>query len=457
MKISVIGCGYLGTVHAAALSSLGHVVTAVDTDEAKIHQLSRGGVPFFEPGLARLLDAGRKAGTLEFTSAFTDVADCEVHFLCVGTPQQKTTHHADLTHVVSAVNALTKHLHEGSVVVGKSTVPAGTSAVLLRLLAGTGAQLAWNPEFLRQGTAVHDSLQPDRLVYGVADGDAGVRVSTVLDEIYAPLLKQGVPRLVTGFTTAELAKSAANAFLALKLSYMNGIAELCDRVDADVSSLAETLGLDPRIGARYLSAGAGFGGGCLPKDVRSLRAQAQDADAQSLATLLGLVDDMNIEAQRRIHDLARDMCGGDLSARRLTVLGAAFKPHTDDARDSPSIDIALRLAESGAEVTITDPQAIRNTWLNYPQLRFEADTLQALHGAELTLLLTEWPEFCALSPADAASVVSRTAILDGRNALPADIWRSAGWEYRGIGRGVSSNSVAGTSTGRGTVSASAAV
>ncbi|MCU1631802.1 MAG: UDP-glucose 6-dehydrogenase [Micrococcaceae bacterium] len=451
MRISVIGCGYLGTVHAAALSALGHVVTAVDTDEAKVHQLSDGGVPFFEPGLARLLDAGRHAGTLRFTSAFAEVADCDVHFLCVGTPQQKTTHHADVTHVFSAVDALIGHLHEGSVVVGKSTVPAGTSAALLRLLAGTGAELAWNPEFLRQGTAVDDSLQPDRLVYGVADGDAGVRVSAVLDEVYAPLLDKGVPRLVTGFKTAELAKSAANAFLALKLSYMNGIAELCDGIGADVSALADALGLDSRIGGRYLSAGAGFGGGCLPKDVRSLGAQAQDAGAHSLATLLGLVDDMNLGARQRIHDAARDMCGGDLSARRITVLGAAFKPHTDDVRDSPSIDIALRLARSGADVTITDPQAVRKAWLNYPQLRFEADTLEALRGAELTLLLTEWPEFCALSPADAASVVSRTAVLDGRNALPADIWRSAGWEYRGIGRGASSNSVAGT------VGASAAI
>ncbi|MHA7281564.1 UDP-glucose dehydrogenase family protein [Arthrobacter sp. TMS2-4] len=443
MRISVIGCGYLGTVHAAALSSLGHVVTGVDTDQGKIDQLSRGGAPFFEPGLTRLLDAGRRAGTLGFTSAFADVADCEVHFLCVGTPQQKTSHHADVTHVLSAVDALTEHLREGSVIVGKSTVPAGTSAALLRLLAGTGADLAWNPEFLRQGTAVNDSLQPDRLVYGVPDGNAGVRASAVLDEIYAPLLEDGVPRLITDVTTAELAKSAANAFLALKLSYMNGIAELCVAVGADVSALAETLGMDSRIGGKYLGAGAGFGGGCLPKDLRSLRAQAQDAGTPSLATLLGLVDDMNAEARQRIHDAATEMCGGDLTARRITVLGAAFKPHTDDVRDSPSIDIALRLATSGARVTITDPQAVGNAWLNYPQLHFEADPLQALRGAELTLLLTEWPEFSALDPTDAASVVSRTTILDGRNALPADIWRSAGWHYRGIGRGVSGNRVAG--------------
>ncbi|WP_026549040.1 UDP-glucose/GDP-mannose dehydrogenase family protein [Arthrobacter sp. Br18] len=442
MKVSVIGCGYLGTVHAAALSSLGHAVTALDTDKGKVHQLSRGGVPFFEPGLEQLLAAGRQAGTLRFTSDFADVADCDVHFLCVGTPQQKTTHHADLTHIFSAVDALTVHLRKGSVVVGKSTVPAGTSATLLRLLAGTGTELAWNPEFLRQGTAVDDSLQPDRLVYGVADRDAGFRVSAVLDEVYAPLLAKGIPRLVTSFSTAELAKSAANAFLALKVSYMNGISELCDGVGADVSALAEALGLDSRIGGRYLSAGAGFGGGCLPKDLRSLRAQAQNADAQSLAALLGLVDDMNTEARQRIHDMAMNMCGGGLAGRSITVLGAAFKPHTDDVRDSPSIDIALRLAASGAKVTVTDPQAVRSAWLNYPQLRFEADTLQALRGSELTLLLTEWPEFCALSPVDAASVVSRKAVLDGRNALPADSWRAAGWDYRGVGRGSSNSTVA---------------
>ncbi|MBG6183875.1 UDPglucose 6-dehydrogenase [Arthrobacter sp. CAN_A214] len=442
MKVSVIGCGYLGTVHAAALSSLGHVVTALDTDVEKVNQLSHGEVPFFEPGLERLLAAGRRAGTLRFTSAFADVAECDVHFLCVGTPQQKTTNHSDMTHVFSAVDALTRHLREGSVVVGKSTVPAGTSATLTRLLAGTGAQLAWNPEFLRQGTAIGDSLQPDRLVYGVTEGEAGRRVTAILDEVYAPLLQEGIPRLVTGFATAELAKSAANAFLALKLSYMNGIAELCDGVGADVLSLTQVLGLDPRIGGNYLNAGAGFGGGCLPKDLRSLRAQAQDAEALSLGKLLGLVDDMNTEARQRIHAMALDMCGGDLSGRRITVLGAAFKPHTDDVRDSPSIDIALRLAASGAEVTITDPRAVRTAWLNYPQLSFHADTNRAMRGAELTLLLTEWPEYRAISPVDAAALVTRKAILDGRNALPPDAWRSAGWDYRGIGRTADGRSAA---------------
>ncbi|WP_434995267.1 UDP-glucose dehydrogenase family protein [Arthrobacter sp. Ld5] len=444
MRISVIGCGYLGTVHAEALSALGHDVTAVDTDRDRIHQLSCGGVPFFEPGLTPLLDAGRRAGTLRFTSDVAEVADCDVHFLCVGTPQQKTTHHADLTHVFSAVEALAPHLREGSVVAGKSTVPAGTSATLRRLLAGTGADLAWNPEFLRQGTAVDDSLHPDRLIYGVAEGAAGARTAGVLDEVYAPLLAAGVARLVTGFTTAELAKSAANAFLALKVSYMNGIAEICDGVGADVSALAGAIGLDPRIGGKYLNAGAGFGGGCLPKDIRSLRAQAHDADAHSLAALLGLVDDMNTEARRRIHDLARHMCGGALSARRITVLGAAFKPHTDDVRDSPSIDIALQLARSGAAVTITDPQALPTACLNYPQLHFEADTVQALRGAELTILLTDWPQYRALDPSDTAAVVSRRAILDGRNALPSNAWRSAGWDYRGIGRHAGSITTAGT-------------
>jgi UDPglucose 6-dehydrogenase len=320
-------------------------------------------------------------------------------------------------------------------VVGKSTVPAGTSTVLEQLLEGTGADLAWNPEFLRQGTAVQDSLQPDRLVYGVPEGKAGTRVTRVLDEAYAPLLDAGIPRIVTGLTTAELAKSAANAFLALKVSYLNGIAGLCDSVGGDIVDLAQVLGLDPRIGSRYLRSGAGFGGGCLPKDLRSLRTQALDSGAGELADLLGLVDTLNAGARDRIHAAAEQMCGGELSGRRITVLGAAFKPDTDDIRDSPSIDIALQLALSGAEVTVTDPKATAGAWLHYPQLRFEADAGTALRGAELTLLLTEWKDYLSLDPAEVSQLVAREALLDGRNALDASRWRSAGWDYRGVGRG----------------------
>ncbi len=435
MNISVIGCGYLGAVHAATLASLGHNVTGIDTDPARVGQLASGTVPFHEPGLAPLLTAGLREGTLRFTSDIAEAAGSDVHFICVGTPQEKTTQRADLGFVTSALEALRGHLRPGSTVVGKSTVPAGTSAVLEHLMEGTGATLAWNPEFLRQGTAVQDSLQPDRLVYGVPEGKAGARVVRVLDEVYAPLLDAGVPRIVTGLTTAELAKSAANAFLALKISYLNGIAGLCDSVGGDIADLSQVLGLDPRIGSRYLKSGAGFGGGCLPKDLRSLRTQALDAGAGQLADLLGVVDTLNVDARDRIHAAAERMCGGDLTGRRITVLGAAFKPDTDDIRDSPSIDIALQLASSGAEVTVTDPKATAGAWLHYPQLRFEADTKTALRGAELTLLLTEWKEYLSLEPEQVSRLVARDAVLDGRNALDPSRWRSAGWEYRGVGRG----------------------
>ena len=435
MNISVIGCGYLGAVHAATLSALGHHVTGIDTDPARVSRLAAGAVPFHEPGLAALLTAGLREGTLRFTADIAEAAGSDVHFICVGTPQEKTTQRADLGFVTSAIDSLRAHLHPGATVVGKSTVPAGTSAVLADLLKGTGVDLAWNPEFLRQGTAVQDSLQPDRLVYGVPGGKAGARVTRVLDEVYAPLLDAGVPRIVTGLTTAELAKSAANAFLALKVSYLNGIAGVCDSVGADVVDLAQVLGLDPRIGSRYLKSGAGFGGGCLPKDLRSLRTQALDSGAGQLADLLGLVDTLNVGARDRIHAAAEEMCGGDLSGRRITVLGAAFKPNTDDIRDSPSIDIALQLALSGAQVTVTDPKATPGAWLQYPQLRFEADTSTALRGAELTLLLTEWNEYLSLDPARVSQLVARDAVIDGRNALDPARWRSAGWEYRGVGRG----------------------
>ncbi|MHA7262807.1 UDP-glucose dehydrogenase family protein [Arthrobacter sp. TMN-37] len=435
MKISVIGCGYLGAVHASALSSLGHTVTGIDTDPARAAQLAAGSVPFHEPGLEPLLQAGLRDRTLHFTTDPAAAAGADVHFLCVGTPQEKTTRRADLGYVTSAVRDLAAHLRPGSTVVGKSTIPAGTSAILTRLLAGTGADLGWNPEFLRQGTAVADSLQPDRLVYGVPDGTAGARVARVLDEVYAPLLHDGVPRLITGLATAELTKSAANAFLALKISYLNGIAELCENAGGDVVHLARALGLDARIGPRYLQAGAGFGGGCLPKDLRSLQAQAEDAGAGSLGRLLALVDTLNTETRHRIHESARQMCGGQLAGRRITVLGAAFKPDTDDVRDSPALDIALRLARSGAVVTVTDPQAAGQPWFRYPELRFEPDTAAALRGADLTVLLTEWAEYLALDPREVSSLVDRCAVLDGRNALDAAAWRSAGWFHRGIGRG----------------------
>ncbi|GAB2754310.1 UDP-glucose dehydrogenase family protein [Sinomonas soli] len=435
MKISVIGCGYLGAVHAATLAWMGHTVVGIDTDADKAARLARATAPFFEPGLEELLAEGRATGRLSFSTDMALAADCDVHFLCVGTPQAKTSGVADLGYLESAARAVGRHAKAGAAVVGKSTVPVGTVHRVREWLGRADLELAWNPEFLRQGTAVKDSLVPDRLVYGVADDAGGQGAARTLDTVYAPLLEAGVPRIVCGYATAELIKSAANAYLATKLSYINAMAELCDAAGADVTQLSAAMGLDPRIGQRYLAAGLGFGGGCLPKDIRSFRAQAQELGVDSVDAWMGLVDGVNEGQRGRVAALAADLCGGDLAGRRVAVLGAAFKPDTDDIRDSPALDVAVRLAAAGAHVVVTDPKAINNAWLRFPQLEFEPSPAAALDGAELVLLLTEWPEFRAIDPAEAASRVRRAVMLDARNVLDAAAWRDAGWELRGLGTG----------------------
>jgi UDPglucose 6-dehydrogenase len=442
MKISVIGCGYLGAVHAATLASMGHDVVGIDTDADKVGHLSRGFAPFFEPGLEDLLADGRDSGRLTFSTDMDQVADAEVHFLCVGTPQSKTSDLADLGYLEAATRAVGARAKAGSAVVGKSTVPVGTVHRVREWLAGADVALAWNPEFLRQGTAVKDSLVPDRLVYGVEDSDdaagpgsAGHGTVRTLDEVYAPLLHAGVPRIVTSFATAELIKSAANAFLATKLSYINAMAELCDAAGADVTQLSAAMGLDPRIGQRYLAAGLGFGGGCLPKDIRSFRAQARELAVDSVDAWMGLVDSVNVGQRGRVAALAAELCGGAVSGRRIAVLGAAFKPDTDDIRDSPALDVAVRLAGAGAHVVVTDPKAINNAWMRYPQLQFESSLPAAVEGAEIVLLLTEWPQFRALDPHDLAGRVRRPVIIDARNVLPRTEWRAAGWTVHGVGTG----------------------
>ncbi|MGG5173906.1 UDP-glucose dehydrogenase family protein [Pseudarthrobacter sp. J1763] len=435
MKISVIGCGYLGAVHAATLASMGHTVVGIDTDAAKVDHLSRGFAPFYEPGLEELLKDGRQAGALTFSTDMAAAAQCQVHFLCVGTPQSKTSDTADLSYLVSATEALLPNLGPGAVVIGKSTVPVGTVNMIAALLNGRAdVSVGWNPEFLRQGTAVKDSLVPDRLVYG-AEGDSAARVTEVLDAVYSPLLAAGVPRIVCNFATAELIKSAANAFLATKVSFINAMAQLCDASGADVTQMSAAMGLDPRIGSRYLQAGLGFGGGCLPKDIRSFQSQARALSVPSVDEWMALVDGINKDQRSRSVLLAQSLVGGVLAGRRVTVLGAAFKPDTDDIRDSPALDLALQLAESGAQVTVTDPKAINNAWMRYPQLQFENSVEAALEGAELVVLATEWAQYRELSPLVAASLVSRQLLLDTRNALDADAWRSAGWTVRGLGIG----------------------
>ncbi|MGY2873402.1 UDPglucose 6-dehydrogenase [Marmoricola sp. URHA0025 HA25] len=435
LTISVIGTGYLGATHAACLAELGFQVIGVDNDAHKVGRLNEGAAPFSEPGLDALLHRHVRTGRLRFTTEIREAAGCDVHFLCVGTPQATSGHSADLSALWSVAADLARHLTRDALVIGKSTVPVGTADRLAVELArhaphGVTAQVAWNPEFLREGHGVQDTLHPDRLVFGVTGPDAEL----ALRSIYAQAIAEGTPVHVTDLATAELAKAAANAFLATKISFINGIAEISERAGADVVALADILGDDPRIGRRFLEAGIGFGGGCLPKDVRALSARAAALGAHSVTGLLREVDDINLRARSRVADLARQLGGGDLDGRRVAVLGAAFKPLSDDVRDSPALDVACRMHRQGADVRVFDPQAALNARAVAPELTYVASLESVLRDADLVLLLTEWPQFVAMDPRWAASLVRRRVVLDGRNRLDVDRWTAAGWTVQGIGR-----------------------
>ncbi|MDN5806751.1 MAG: UDP-glucose/GDP-mannose dehydrogenase family protein [Brevibacterium sp.] len=434
MKISVIGCGYLGAVHAAAMASLGHEVVGVDVDADKVAALTSGRPPFFEPGLSELLVKGQELGSLEFTTDVSRVADSQIHFVCVGTPQKPGEFAADVTYVDAAVDSLVPHLTSTSVVVGKSTVPVGTAERLAVALVPTGAALMWNPEFLREGHAVEDTLHPNRLVYGVADGEAGEQATAGLDEVYATMLDEQTPRMVTDFATAELVKTAANSFLATKISFINAMAELCEASGADVTQLADAIGIDDRIGRKFLNAGLGFGGGCLPKDIRAFMARAGELGADQAVAFLKEIDSINMRRRVRMVDIARDTLDGSFIGKKITVLGAAFKPNSDDVRDSPALAVARLIATQGGVVTVTDPQAIDNAAMTFPELNYVADTSQALADADAVLLLTEWQEYRDLDPVATASLVAGKVLIDGRNVLTPEVWRSAGWTYRALGR-----------------------
>lgn len=436
MRISVIGCGYLGAVHAACMAKLGHAVVGIDVDERKVSALSAARAPFFEPGLDELLGEVRETGRLSFTLDMAEAAGSSVHFICVGTPQKNGENGADLSHVDAAIDALLPYLAPGDVVVGKSTVPVGTAARLAAVLTEhePGAHLVWNPEFLREGHAVKDTLSPDRLVYGVADGSEDHAAVSVLDEVYADPLTSGVPRLVTDHPTAELVKAAANSFLATKISFINAMAEVCEAAGADVTRLADAIGLDDRIGRKFLNAGIGFGGGCLPKDIRAFMARAGELGADQALTFLREVDSINMRRRTRVVELTRELCGGSLLGHRITVLGAAFKPESDDVRDSPALSIAAQLQLQGAVVTVTDPKALENAAKRFPELQYEPDLDTAMAGADTLLLLTEWQQYRELDPFEVSSGVAGLRILDGRNVLDAAKWRAAGWHYRGLGR-----------------------
>ncbi len=436
MKISVIGCGYLGAVHAAAMAELGHEVVGIDVDVAKIESLTAGIPPFFEPGLPEILASAIASGRLRFSTDIADAAGASVHFVAVGTPQKRGGNAADLRFVDAAFTALAPHLSPGDVVAGKSTVPVGTAARLSKRLESTapGAILAWNPEFLREGFAVKDTISPDRLVYGVPEGDVGVRAASALDDVYATAIAGGTPVVVTDYATAELVKVSANAFLATKISFINAMAEIAEVTGADVTALADAIGYDARIGRRFLNAGVGFGGGCLPKDIRAFTARAEELGRGESVAFLKEVDQINLRRRQRVIDLIVELLDGQLNGKRIAVLGLAFKPHSDDVRDSPALEVAVRLRGLGAEVVATDPQAIANARRSHPQLTYAADAETALQEADAVVLVTEWPEYIALDPVDVATRVRGTVIVDGRNALDAGAWRAAGWNYRGLGR-----------------------
>ena len=435
MKISVVGCGYLGAVHAACMAELGHDVLGIDVDETKVAALSAGRTPFYEPGFEELLTRALGTGRLRFTTTpGGDLAGVDLHFIAVGTPQSDTGA-ADLSYVDAAVTTLLVGAAPGSVVVGKSTVPVGTAVHLADRLAERDIALVWNPEFLREGFAVADTLHPDRIVYGLPADPVRAELGRArLDEVYARLLADGIPQIVTDYATAELVKVAANSFLATKISFINAMAELCEATGGDVTALADALGHDDRIGRRFLGAGVGFGGGCLPKDIRAFVARAKELGVHDAVSFLREVDAINQRRRDRVVDLVLRSLGDQLPGSRITVLGAAFKPNSDDIRDSPALDIAHRLHMLGAHVSITDPKALDAAARRHPDLVAEPDTHQALRDADLVLLLTEWKEYVQLDPAKVANLVRRPAIIDGRNALDPARWRASGWTYHGLGR-----------------------
>ncbi|EHB55718.1 nucleotide sugar dehydrogenase [Mycolicibacterium rhodesiae JS60] len=440
MRCTVFGTGYLGATHAAGMAELGHEVVGIDIDPGKIAKLSSGDIPFYEPGLAKMLQDNLSAGRLQFTTDYDAAADfADVHFLGVGTPQKKGEYGADLRHVNAVIDELVPRLTRPAVIIGKSTVPVGTAAELGRRAKslardGVDVEIAWNPEFLREGFAVQDTLHPDRIVVGVQPDS--IRAEAVLREMYAPLLAEDIPFLLTDLQTAELVKVSANAFLATKISFINAISEVCEAAGADVRVLADALGHDPRIGRRFLNAGLGFGGGCLPKDIRAFMARAGELGANHALTFLREVDSINMRRRTRMVELATTACGGSLLGANVAVLGAAFKPESDDVRDSPALNVAGLLQLNGATVNVYDPKAMENSQRLFPTLTYSTSALEACDRADVVLVATEWQEFVDLDPDELARHVRARVIVDGRNCLDVARWTAAGWNVYALGRPV---------------------
>jgi UDPglucose 6-dehydrogenase len=435
-RLTVLGLGYLGSVHAACMATQGMDVLGIDTDAEKVRQLSSGQLPIFEPDLAGLLREGLRTGRLRFTTSYAEAAAFgEVHFICVGTPQRRDGDAADVTQIMDCVTSLAPLLSRPCVIVGKSTVPAGTAAMLSEAIArlapaGEGVELCWNPEFLREGHAVKDTLNPDRIVVGVASS----QTEAVLRDVYSAQIDAGVPFYVTDMATAELAKSGANAFLATKISFINAMAELCEATGADITVLARILGADPRIGDAFLRPGVGFGGGCLPKDIRALQARANELGVGEAVEFLREVDAINLRCRATVVSLATEAAGGTVAHKTVCVLGAAFKPGSDDVRDSPALDIAQILHREGARVKVYDPVAMGNARKACPELVYSASVAEAARDARVVLVLTEWPEFVAMDPVELGTVADpQRSVIDGRHILDAARWRAAGWDYRALG------------------------
>lgn len=442
MRCTVFGTGYLGATHAAGMAELGHEVLGVDIDAGKVAKLASGEIPFYEPGLRKMLSDNLAAGRLAFTTDYDAAAEFgDLHFLGVGTPQKKGEYGADVRHVHAVIDTLVPRLRRSAVIVGKSTVPVGTAAELVnraRALtpAGVDVEIAWNPEFLREGFAVHDTLNPDRIVLGVQPNSVGAEAA--IRELYAPLLARKTPLLVTDLQTAELVKVSANAFLATKISFINAISEVCEAVDADITLLADALGYDSRIGRRFLNAGLGFGGGCLPKDIRAFMARAGELGANHALTFLREVDSINMRRRSKMVELATVACGGSLLGANVAVLGAAFKPESDDVRDSPALTVAGMLQLNGANVNVYDPKAMENSRREFPTLTYATSVTEACERADAVLVLTEWREFVKLDPVDLAGTVRAKVVVDGRNCLDVDQWARAGWQVHCLGRSVAS-------------------
>jgi UDPglucose 6-dehydrogenase len=434
-RLSVIGTGYLGATHAVCMVELGYEVIGLDVDLAKIESLRAGKIPFFEPGLPELLAKHIDSGNLKFTTDYAEVAEfADIHFVCVGTPQKKGQYAADMTYVEAAFRSLAPHLNRRALVVGKSTVPAGTAVRMAQVLTEDApnkeVELAWNPEFLREGFAVEDTLRPDRLVFGVHSEWA----ETTIRSAFQPVIDAGTPVIVTDFATAELVKVAANSFLATKISFINAMAEVCEATGADVTLLADAIGHDARIGRRFLNAGLGFGGGCLPKDIRAFIARAGELGVDQAVSFLRDVDEINLRRRARVVELGLELLDGSYQGMKVAVLGAAFKPDSDDVRDSPALDVAAAVGRRGATVQVYDPEANASAARLHPELTYADSLDEALADVDLVMLLTEWQVFKAMNPGVVGQLVKQRNIVDGRNVLNPVEWRGAGWVYRALGR-----------------------